>query len=209
MIRTFRPEVLLLAIPLVLTLACSAGMNRSQVKSTLARVPELKAMGAEIDPLETVQVDGDHAVATANVLLTFQLERKSGRWEAVEIRTGDKEWVELGRLRQALADFRRNDTEAGMLEVARGLAAYFHQNGRFPEPTDLSQLTDVLYPAFLSRPVGLDAWKSGLRYRPRDKGARYRLISAGPDREFGTDDDLVLEDGRFSTRETGAGDEDK
>jgi len=205
MTQASRWKILLACLGLGLALACSAGLNRSQVKSTLAKVPELKAMGAEIDPLEIVQVDGDHAVATANVLLTFQLDRQGGRWEAAEIRTGDNEWVEIKRLRQSLADMRHHDTEAAMLETARGLAGFFHRNGCFPQPAEPVQLSDLLYPAFMSRPLGLDAWGNPFRYRILDQGARYRLVSAGPDRDFNSEDDLVLEDGRFHTRADSSG----
>lgn len=52
---------------------------------------------------------------------------------------------------------------------------------------------DRRYPQERSR---MDAW--GTRYRLEVRGETYRVISAGPDGEFGTEDDIVREGMRSS-----------
>lgn len=59
----------------------------------------------------------------------------------------------------------------------------------FPtRPGEFDAWLDSRYPQESSR---MDAW--GTRYQLEVTGFNFRVISAGPDREFGTDDDLVAE----------------
>jgi hypothetical protein len=74
----------------------------------------------------------------------------------------------------------------------------FHQETRGDLPSGRGQFDEWMnrrYPQAASRH---DAW--GTRYRLEVRGDVFRVISAGPDGEFGTDDDIVREGARGTAR---------
>jgi len=43
---------------------------------------------------------------------------------------------------------------------------------------------------YLQKPIEKDSWGSELVYRPNETGSAYELLSIGPDKQEGTDDDI-------------------
>ncbi len=97
----------------------------------------------------------------------------------------------------------RAASRARMLELALAIQAYQKQQGALPSP----QLQELRTAGLAPNPV-TDAWGKKLRYQPTGALAatsplttplltQYSIVSAGPDGEFGTADDLVLRDGVF------------
>ncbi len=86
------------------------------------------------------------------------------------------------------------ETESMMIAWANVLNAHLASGGRtgdnFSYPTKLSQVNPNLI-AGLSKE---DAWGQKYLYR-RILDDRYQLISAGPDGDFGNEDDIVVENG--------------
>ncbi len=81
---------------------------------------------------------------------------------------------------------------AHMRKVSTAIEVYLAENGALP--ADLAAVAA----AYELRPrERLDAWKREIRYEPGD-GEAYRLVSAGADGVFGSEDDLVFEDGFFA-----------
>jgi hypothetical protein len=80
---------------------------------------------------------------------------------------------------------------ANIKALATAIEAFRAERGELP--ADLGELAAEfgLHPKAL-----LDGWKRDIRYA-RAGTPEYRLISAGADGEFGSSDDLVLEDGFF------------
>ncbi|MCS7081051.1 MAG: hypothetical protein NZ585_13505 [Chloracidobacterium sp.] len=94
-------------------------------------------------------------------------------------------------------------SRARMLELALAIQAYRRQRHALPSP----QLDELRTAGLLSGPVN-DKWGKALRYQPTGELAaanpsatpvltQYRIVSAGEDGEFGTADDLILQDGVF------------
>jgi hypothetical protein len=90
-------------------------------------------------------------------------------------------------------------TRALMYELhARGLQRYYKEYGAYPgELTDLSRVSANGSPQS-------DYWEQNFEYKPvgviASKGSAislsdYKLVSAGPDGRFGTDDDITMIDG--------------
>ena len=90
-------------------------------------------------------------------------------------------------------------TRALMYELhARGLQRYYKEYGAYPgELTDLSRVSASGSPQS-------DYWEQNFEYKPvgviASKGSAislsdYKLVSAGPDGRFGTEDDIIMIDG--------------
>jgi hypothetical protein len=99
--------------------------------------------------------------------------------------------LERGRERRLAA------TRAMMYEHAQALQQYYHEHGSYPRETaDLMQATGSPVPQF-------DYWEKPFKYVPygtvaaRNNAAfsDFALRSAGPDGEFGTEDDILMIDG--------------
>lgn len=97
----------------------------------------------------------------------------------------------------------RAASRARMLELSLAIQTYRKQHQALPSP----QLTELRAAGLTSGPV-TDEWGKALRYRPTGELAaanpaaapmltQYSIVSAGEDGEFGTADDLVLQDGVF------------
>ncbi|MGQ9897167.1 MAG: hypothetical protein ACUVR8_06385 [Acidobacteriota bacterium] len=97
----------------------------------------------------------------------------------------------------------RAASRARMLELALAIQAYQKQQGMLPSP----ELQELQMTGAISSPL-TDAWGKKLRYQPTSELAattplaappltQYRIVAAGADGEFGTADDLVLQDGVF------------
>jgi hypothetical protein len=177
--------------------ACSPSLNRYQAKEILADLPELKDVQKQIEFQSEISLAPGHSTVTAKVPVTFLLVEEGKSWRVDEIRLTDRQWVKVADLRRALEDKRWLDTQFAMLELARGLALCFHSTYAFPGAKDIVQLTDVLMPKYMPRLVRTDAWGTDFSFQPLSGGTRYQLASAGPDRKFRTEDDLVLIDGRI------------
>lgn len=91
-----------------------------------------------------------------------------------------RSWVTNQELRQIVVDLERHEDMRGNLPIRRG---------------EFDAWLDSRYQQESSR---VDAW--GTRYGLQVVGDRILVISAGPDGQFGTDDDLVQEGLRARAR---------
>ncbi len=77
-------------------------------------------------------------------------------------------------------------TTTNMKSLAREIHSFIAMDGRAPE--NLKELQE-----FRRLPLGtMDAWGTVIRYK-KLSDEDFRLISAGPDREFDTEDDISKE----------------
>jgi hypothetical protein len=87
-------------------------------------------------------------------------------------------------------------TRGTMETIGRALSAYAIDRGGYPAGGGIRDLLTALSPGYLPAPQAVDAWGNELHYRSDTRG--YTLISPGEDGRIGTEDDLVLADGRFT-----------
>jgi general secretion pathway protein G len=86
-------------------------------------------------------------------------------------------------------------TRGNMEAIARALQAYALDHSGYPVDGTFGEAVERLVPAHLRAPIHTDAWGHPFTYR--SDGGSFTLASPGPDGRPGTDDDVVMVDGRF------------
>ena len=119
---------------------------------------------------------------------------KEGKWQPLEVRTGDRAWESIELIQTAVRKEKALRTTADLRTIVTALEAYRRENGSYAQADSGSALIDHLSPKYLESIVRIDAWSHELNYKGASSG--YRLASLGPDGKPGTDDDIVFENGR-------------
>ena len=136
------------------------------------------------------------AIVEAQFEAAFRFaEDKQGNWQAIEVRTGDRNWESIELIQTALRKEKALRTGADLRTIATALEAYRRESGSYVHADSGSALIDHLAPRYLNSIIRLDAWSRELSYKGTAGG--YRLISLGPDGKPDTDDDIVFENGRM------------
>jgi type II secretion system (T2SS) protein G len=139
---------------------------------------------------------GAEAIVEAQFDAVFRFtEDKSGKWQPVEVRAGDRQWESIELIQTALRKEKALRTGAELRTIATALEAYRRDRGSYVSADSGAALMDHLSPAYLSTIIRLDAWSHELGYK--GSATAYRLVSLGPDGKSGTDDDIVFENGQL------------
>ena len=139
---------------------------------------------------------GGEAIVEAQLDAAFRFATdKEGKWQAVEVRTGDRRWESIELVQTAIRKEKALRTSAELRTLATALEAFRRENGSYVEADACSALVDRLAPRYLSSIIRLDAWSREFDYK--GTAASYRLASAGPDGKPDTDDDIVFENGQL------------
>jgi len=139
---------------------------------------------------------GGEAIVEAQFDAAFRFTAdKEGKWQAVDVRAGDRKWESIELIQTALRKEKALRTSAELRAIATALEAYRRDKGSYVQAETGSALIDHLAPSYLSSIVRLDAWSRELNYK--GSATSYRLSSLGPDGKADTDDDIVFENGRL------------
>jgi hypothetical protein len=188
--------VILLA--LILSLIGVAALAR-ELGAREAR--EIIARSLGLDKADNVHIKnisrtGSEAIVEAQFEAAFRFTSdKDGKWQAVEVRTGDRTWESIELIRTAIQKEKTLRTSADLRTLATALEAYRRDNGSYVEASNCSALIDNLSPKYLPSVIRLDAWSREFDYKGESES--YRLASLGPDGKPGTGDDIVFENGRL------------
>lgn len=87
-------------------------------------------------------------------------------------------------------------TAADMRAIGAALSAYQLDHGDYPMAGGIDTLVQQLSPDYIRMASARDKWGQPFVYSANAMG--YRLVSKGDDGREGTEDDLVLEDGRLT-----------
>lgn len=142
-----------------------------------------------IDSLQSL--GGNAAIAEARVRAALRLERVGGTWVIREVKIGRRPWERLDTLLAAVERAKGDETRRTLETVAEALTRYRTQRGKLPEFRDYVTLSDALHPDFLNPLVRDDAWQRPLHAYLADP-ATVRLVSAGPDGQLGSRDDVEV-----------------
>lgn len=192
-----RSRVVIL-IALILSLIGVAAVAR-ELGAREAR--EIIARSLGLDKADNVHIKnisrtGSDAVVEAQFEAAFRFTSdKDGKWQAVEVRTGDRNWESIELIRTAIQKEKTLRTSADLRTLATALEAFRRDNGSYVEAGNCSALIDNLTPKYLPSVIRLDAWSREFDYK--GQSASYRLASLGPDGKPGTGDDIVFENGRL------------
>jgi hypothetical protein len=99
-------------------------------------------------------------------------------------KAGKKSYIEATQ--DANTRLRAGLTETNMATMEKGLALFTATQGQLP------QNLKEFFAARLFSGDPSDGWGTPLKYE-RLSDENYRLVSAGPDRAFDTDDDIIVE----------------
>jgi len=139
---------------------------------------------------------GGEAIVEAQFDAAFRFTAdKEGKWQAVDVRAGDRKWESIELIQTALRKEKALRTGAELRAIATALEAYRRDKGSYVQAETGSALIDHLAPNYLSSIIRLDAWSRELNYKGSSNS--YRLSSLGPDGKADTDDDIVFENGRL------------
>ena len=146
--------------------------------------------------IKSISAMGSDAIVEAQFEAAFRLVLdKEGKWQAVEVRTGDRRWESIELIQTAVRKEKALRTSAELRTIATALEAFRRANGSYVQADTCSALMDSLAPHYVSAIVRLDAWSHEFDYK--GTAGSYRLASLGPDGKAGTDDDIVFENGRL------------
>ena len=146
--------------------------------------------------IKSINAMGGDAIVEAQFEAAFRMALdKEGKWQAVEVRTGDRKWESLELIQTAVRKEKSLRTSAELRTIATALEAFRRANGSYVQADTCSALMDSLAPYYVSSIVRLDAWSHEFDYKGTT--GSYRLASLGPDGKPGTDDDIVFENGHL------------
>ena len=191
------PRAMMIALPLLL-IAVAAFAR--ELGSREAREKIAQALG--LDTADRVHIKsissgmGGEAIVEAQFDAAFRFAPdKQGKWQAVEVRTGDRRWESIELIQTAIKKEKTLRTGAELRTLATALEAFKRENGSYVQADTCSALIDRLAPRYLGSIIRLDAWSREIDYKGTAAG--YRLASFGPDGKPDNDDDIVLENGRM------------
>ncbi|HJZ66542.1 MAG TPA: type II secretion system protein GspG [Blastocatellia bacterium] len=139
---------------------------------------------------------GSEAIVEAQFDAAFRFTTdKDGKWQAVEVRTGDRQWESIELVQTAIRKEKTLRTTADLRAIATALEAYRRETGSYVRADTGAALIDQLTPRYMNTIIRLDAWSHELDYKGTAAG--YRLVSLGPDGKSGTEDDIVFENGQL------------
>lgn len=153
----------------------------------LAGLADLKKDQVRIKSLD-IGLGGKDAVVVAQVETAFKLTRAGSNWEITEVRVGPGQWESIDLVREAIAREKTRRTEEDLQTLKAAAVAYLHANGQQVAARTIAELDDLLSPQFVERVIRFDYWGRELRIEASPQGRR--IISAGPDGRFGTQDDI-------------------
>ncbi|HJQ23532.1 MAG TPA: type II secretion system protein GspG [Blastocatellia bacterium] len=139
---------------------------------------------------------GNQAIVEAQFDAAFRFSTDSqGNWQAVEVRTGDRNWESIELIQTAVRKEKALRTTADLRSIATALEAFRRERGYYVVADTNSALIDNLAPRYLDAVLRLDAWSHEFQYKGSERG--YRLASLGADGKPDTGDEIVFENGQL------------
>ncbi len=167
---------------------CAKNVNR-QIKEAVAHFDNLDLSENEIEILSTQEIGGN-AIAQVQIKTAVKLVKKNGQWVMDEVRIGDRRWEKADHIRAVLRSQRTETTRKRLQLIGEGIRRYVERQGALPQVSDFDGLVAVLTPEYLPEVIALDAWSNEYAYR-RVSPHLVEVRSSGPDRLYGTEDDLT------------------
>src|SRR5262245_56946397 len=159
--------------------ACAADrLSHDEARQKIAQIGRSNLVPDAVEIRRIVSQTETEAIAESSVTLAFQFKRASANapWQISAVRLGDRDWVSMNELLAAINDGRRRSTIDGFQKLAAGIAKYREMNGNIPTVPDITQLTDILHPLYMSELIRQDGWGAAIDYQVM--GTTFRLISA-------------------------------
>ncbi len=144
----------------------------------------------EVAPFVLPLASRGSATVIAWIRITARLSNGDKGWQVSELRTGNRDWVKLQPLVDALNAKKRERAEVEMTTMAQALERYRHERGFYVVSDSEAVLIDHLNPRYLDRIIRVDPWNHPYKYDgQRD---HFTLSSLGPDNKADTPDDVLV-----------------
>jgi general secretion pathway protein G len=91
---------------------------------------------------------------------------------------------------EVVAETQRIATAGDMRSISTMLDAGYLKTGRYPKDDRFQTWLEAKFKENSLRDISQDAWETPFRYRSEEAQRGFTLESAGPDKEFGTKDDM-------------------
>jgi len=177
--------------------ACAADrLSHDEARQKIAQIGRSNLVPDAIEIRRIVSQTETEAIAESTVTLAFQFKRANpnAQWQITAVRLGDRDWVSMDELLAAINDGRRRSTIDEFQKLAAGIVKYREMNGNLPVAADITRLTDILHPLYMSDLIREDGWGRPIEYEVT--GTTFRLLSTGPDGVRGTADDVAFDPSR-------------
>jgi hypothetical protein len=185
-------KTLFLVVLVFLPLACG-GSKEKRLAANLEALNIANLQSSQIKITSFDPAGKNEAVLEADVHTTFLMKKNSrGLWEIESIRVGDRRWVDARLLMTALDQVKARQVQDDFEKLTEAIERFRAKNHQLPAANGMGELLDLLYPTFSPQNLRLDPWSTEYSFHLNSAGS-YTLISAGPDRKFGTADDIRLE----------------
>ena len=143
----------------------------------------------EIAPSPVPLASQESAIVVAWIGVEARALNDAKGWRITDIRTGDREWINLEQLVTALNQQKQNRARADMQRIAEALERYRVDKRAYLVSDSHAVLIDHLSPAYIPEVIRLDPWHQPYKYvGQRDS---FTLVSPGPDGKDGTADDIA------------------
>jgi hypothetical protein len=144
----------------------------------------------EVDPMPVPLASRASAVVVAWIRVTARLVNEGKGWQVSELRTGNRDWVKLKPLIDALNEKKATQARSDMETISQALERYRRERGFYVVSDSQAVLIDHLNPRYLAKIIRVDPWSHPYKYDgQRD---RFSLHSSGPDGKDLTADDIQL-----------------
>ncbi len=153
------------------------------VPSDAVRIQEVATLGIPFSSESS-------AVVTAWISVDARAARDKSGWRITEVRTGNREWVNLDSLIAALNQEKQRRARTELEAMAKALEEFRRDRGYYVVSESQAALIDHISPKYLRPVLRLDPWNQPYQYLgTRDQ---FTLASPGPDRKVKTADDISL-----------------
>lgn len=176
----------------LLAVSC-AGKREKQLSKNLEalQIADLKPKELKVTSFDTR--GKNEALLEADVHTAFLMRKNSrGEWEIQSLRVGDRRWEDAKLLSAALNQLKQAQVKNDFEKLAAAVEKFKAKTQSLPSAQNIAELNDVLYPAYLPGILRVDPWSTEYDFHLNSKDS-YTIVSAGPDRKFGTADDMRFE----------------
>ena len=185
-------ETILLLLAGVLLISCGTRQEKRIAQSVDSL--QIAGLGENDLKVSSFQPHGkDEVILVADIHTAFLMKKNSrGQWEIQSVRLGDRNWEDAKDFAQALNQVRLQRVRGDFEKLGNGIEKYASQTKGLPAVQGIGPLVDLLFPTYMTKAVRIDPWSIEYNYQ-LNSPTSYTLISAGPDRKFGTADDIRFE----------------
>ncbi|HSS20108.1 MAG TPA: type II secretion system protein GspG [Pyrinomonadaceae bacterium] len=130
------------------------------------------------------------ALVVAWVRVDVQLLNDKSGWHAVQLRTGNRDWVKLENVVAGVNQRKQERARADMAVMATALEKFHKERGSYVVSDSHAIAIDFLNPRYLAQIIRVDPWRRPYKYQGDQN--TFTLRSLGPDGKAATPDDIEL-----------------